>query len=125
MNCPSSESESPEDADNRPESGEEPNVPAEQQEVANATEEKKKQSATTPFDLPFVFPALLFVLGLWFGYDGWFNDEIKSKTFNKIVACVFGVTFVWTLWVDITDVKRARAKKRKELEEADVTTSGS
>jgi hypothetical protein len=29
-----------------------------------------------PFDHPYFLPGLLFAIALWFGYDGWFNEEI-------------------------------------------------
>ncbi len=30
--------------------------------------------------------AVVFALTIWFGYDGWFNANIKAKTFNKVGA---------------------------------------
>ncbi len=44
---------------------------------------------TTPFDNPFFLPVLLGALSVWFGYDGWFNPEIKSIMFNRVLF------FVW------------------------------
>lgn len=35
--------------------------------------------------------ALVFLaLALWFGYDGWFNANIKAKGFNKVGAVLLG-----------------------------------
>ena len=38
-----------------------------------------------------IFGALM----IWFWYDGWYNPEIKSKTFNKVGAVVLLVGFVF------------------------------
>jgi len=38
----------------------------------------------TPFDHPLFLPVLLGAGAIWFGYDGWFNPEIKAVMFNRI-----------------------------------------
>ena len=39
----------------------------------------------TPFDHPLFLPLLCSAGAIWFGYDGFFNPEIKSILFNRIV----------------------------------------
>ena len=42
--------------------------------------------------------ALIFLaLTLWFGYDGWFNPNIKAKTFNKVGALVLAAYCIFCL----------------------------
>ncbi len=60
----------------------------------------------TPFDNPFFLPVLLAVFAVWFGYDGWFNPEIESITFNRVV---FAVSLVGALYFG-RDALRRRAK---------------
>ncbi len=61
---------------------------------------------TTPFDNPFFLPVLLGVFAVWFGYDGWFNPEIESITFNRVV---FALSLVGALYFG-RDALRRRAK---------------
>ena len=37
----------------------------------------------TPFDNPYFLPVVLFGLSVWFGYDGWFNEEMEWVKFNR------------------------------------------
>jgi uncharacterized membrane protein len=34
---------------------------------------------------------------VWFFYDGWFNEEIQAKTFNKVGAVILGVALIFCL----------------------------
>ena len=47
-----------------------------------------ERAVSTPFDKPYFMPVLLFILALWFGYDGWFNEEIESDQVQPLL--VFG-----------------------------------
>lgn len=43
--------------------------------------------APTPFDHPMFMPALLFAFALWFGYDGFLNDDpdmLEHQMFNRV-----------------------------------------
>jgi hypothetical protein len=37
--------------------------------------------------------ALIFLI--WFSYDGWFNENIEAKTFNKVGAVLIGIGFLF------------------------------
>lgn len=84
---------------------------------------RRSQSASTPFDYPFVFPALLFAIMLLFGWDGWMNPKTKSVMFNRIMFGVFAVCCVWTASVDWRVMKKMKAKKEAESESANETES--
>ena len=87
----------------------EANAPETTQEPAPVP--RRRGASKTPFDYPLVFPGLLFVLGLWFGYDGWFNPKTKAVMFNQVLFVIFAIGFVWTLRVDLLELKQIRAKK--------------
>ena len=38
---------------------------------------------------------VLLALMIWFGYDGWFNENIQAKTFNKVGAILLGIGFIF------------------------------
>jgi hypothetical protein len=63
---------------------------------------------STPFEKPFFMPVLLFLLALWFGYDGWFNPEIESIMFNRVVFGLLVLLGAWTTWQDVRDRRRSR-----------------
>jgi hypothetical protein len=81
------------------EQGREPNDPKSDASAA---------PVTTPFEKPFFMPVLLFLLALWFGYDGWFNEEIKSITFNRVVFCGLVVMVIYTTYQDIREVRKSK-----------------
>lgn len=90
--------------------------------IEQRTRRRRTHTPSTPFDYPLVSPIFLLVLAVWFGYDGWFNPEIKSKMFNKIVFGFLVVGALWTLSVDLKIMKIQRA--RKEAAEKDAAAQG-
>ena len=64
--------------------------------------------ATTPFEKPFFMPVLLFLLALWFGYDGWFNEEIESIMFNRVVFCDPVIMAIYTTYQDVREVRKSK-----------------
>jgi hypothetical protein len=65
-----------------------PNQPAdaEQSRPETALEVRNRYAIRT---------GIFFALMIWFWYDGWYNPEIKSKTFNKVGAVVLAVGFIF------------------------------
>jgi len=63
--------------------------------------ERSNDGVSTPFEKPFFMPVLLVLLAAWFGYDGWFNPEIESILFNRIVFGVLVLLAIYTAWQDI------------------------
>jgi len=54
-----------------------------QPEPDTQRELEDEQDAGSPFDHPAFLPVLLIALACWFGFDGWFNEEIESVRFNR------------------------------------------
>jgi len=65
---------------------------------------------STPFEKPFFMPVLLLLLAAWFGYDGWFNPEIESILFNRVVFGLLILLGAYTTWQDVRDVRRSKAR---------------
>ena len=84
-------------------------------EEAREPEDSKSDAgdapATTPFEKPFFMPVLLFLLALWFGYDGWFNEEIESIRFNRVVFCGLVILVIYTTYQDIREVKKTKESR--------------
>jgi len=62
-----------------------PGIRSENPETANT--EELEEAAPTPFDHPLFLPILLAGLTLWFGYDGFLNDDpdmLEHVTFNRV-----------------------------------------
>ena len=53
-------------------------------------------------------PVLLLALALWFGYDGWFNEEMEWINFNRYVFGGLMILVVYTTYQDIRDVRRTK-----------------
>jgi hypothetical protein len=65
-------------------------------------------AVSTPFEKPFFMPVLLLGLALWFGYDGWFNEEMEWIQFNRWVFGGLMILVVYTTWQDVREVRRTR-----------------
>ena len=68
------------------------------------------QQPATPFDPPFFLPILLGAGCLWFGYDGWINQDpemLEHVSFNR---WGFGVLVI------LTGLSSFRAKKEIDAE---------
>jgi hypothetical protein len=53
----------------------------------DAAVEGEEQDGSSPFDHPAFLPVLLWALAIWFGYDGWLNqdpDLLDDLTFNRV-----------------------------------------
>jgi hypothetical protein len=48
-----------------------------------AEPQEEEEHASSPFDHPAFLPVILVAVALWFGFDGWFNEEIESVRFNR------------------------------------------
>ena len=64
----------------------------------------------------YLLTVILFGLGLWFGWDGWFNPEIEAVWFNRLLAPVF---LGWSVWDGVRMRRRElAAAERKAAESA-------
>ncbi len=69
-----------------------PETPEERERTPNDSEKPEEAPAPTPFDHPLFLPALLFAFALWFGYDGFLNDDpdmMEHQTFNRVGFAVW------------------------------------
>lgn len=63
-----------------------------------------------PFDHPWFLPVLLYGFTIWFGYDGWFNPDIKAVTFNRVLAPIWLAGAVYYTVQNLRDQRRARER---------------
>ena len=80
----------------------------EAQEPKDSKSDADAAPVTTPFEKPFFMPVLLFLLALWFGYDGWFNEEIESIMFNRVVFGLLVVLLIYTTYQDVREVRKSK-----------------
>jgi hypothetical protein len=73
-------------------------------------EEEDDDDAGSPFDHPAFLPVLLWALALWFGYDGWINqdpDMLEHVTFNRVGFGVLVALGSWFTFQAVRDKRRA------------------
>ena len=75
-------------------------------------EEELEEAPRNPFDNPLFLPVLLFGLALWFGYDGWINQDPKMQEHLAFNRYGFGILVIGFVWSAI----RARAELRAATE---------
>lgn len=68
---------------------------------------------TTPFEKPFFMPVLLFALALWFGYDGWFNEEMEWIKFNRVTFCGLVILGIYTTYQDVKHVRKSKGSRER------------
>jgi hypothetical protein len=65
----------------------------------------------SPFDHPAFLPAVLWPMAIWFGYDGWINqdpDMLEHLTFNR---WGFGVLVILGIYFTVQAVREKRAER--------------
>jgi hypothetical protein len=85
-----------------------------QERSGEGADEADDEDASSPFDHPAFLPVLLWGLAVWFGYDGWINqnpDMLEHVTFNR---WGFGVLVVLGLYFTIQSIRETRARKGPE-----------
>jgi hypothetical protein len=76
---------------------------------AGSDDDDDDDDVGSPFDHPAFLPVLLWALSIWFGYDGWLNQDpemLEHVTFNRYG---FGVLVALGLYFTIQAVKEMRA----------------
>ena len=76
-------------------------------------DEEDDEDVGSPFDHPAFLPVLLWALSIWFGYDGWLNDDpemLEHVTFNRYG---FVVLVVLALYYTFQGVREMRAKSEE------------
>jgi len=70
-----------------------------------------EEQPPTPFDHPLFLPVLLFAGMIWFGYDGWLNNDpkmLEHQTFNRVG---FGILTPLTAWFGYRGIREFRARR--------------
>jgi hypothetical protein len=73
---------------------------------------ESEQQPPTPFDHPLFLPVLLLAGVVWFGYDGWLNqdpDMLEHRAFNRVG---FVILTALAGWFGYRGVKDYQADKR-------------
>ncbi|MSR65322.1 MAG: hypothetical protein EXS18_06015 [Verrucomicrobiae bacterium] len=52
---------------------------------------------------------IVLLVCLWFMYDGWFNPEIHSKSFNKLGTIILGWWFLYDMYMVVKYHRAAKA----------------
>jgi hypothetical protein len=63
--------------------------------------EEQEDAPRNPFDNPLFLPVLLLALALWFGYDGWINQDahmLEHRTFNQVGFAILVIGVVWSAY---------------------------
>ncbi len=71
----------------------------------------------TPFDHPLFLPALLLAGVVWFGYDGFLNqdpDMLEHQTFNRVGFVLLAVATLWYGRKGLTEMKELRAESEAD-----------
>lgn len=71
----------------------------------------------TPFDHPLFLPALLVAGMVWFGYDGWINqdpDMLEHRDFNRYGFGALTIAAAWFGWKGWREWQEDKAAARAE-----------
>ena len=80
---------------------------------ATTDEEEDDEDAGSPFDHPAFLPVLLWALAIWFGYDGWINQDpemLEHLSFNR---WGFGVLVLAGTYYTIQSLRERRAERER------------
>ena len=80
-------------------------------EPNDGDEYEEDEGPTNPFDNPYFIPVGLFLFALWFGYDGWFNPNIKSVMFNRVC---FPIALSLSLFLGYRAYRESRASRGED-----------
>jgi hypothetical protein len=81
---------------------------------AHPTEDAR---APTPFDHPMFLPAMLFAFALWFGYDGFLNDDpdmLEHRTFNRVGFALWLVLLGWYGYRGVQEMREDAARTDRD-----------
>jgi hypothetical protein len=70
--------------------------------------EAEPEDASSPFDHPAFLPVLLWGLAAWFGYDGWFNENIEAVSFNRYGFAGLVVAATYFTFQSVREMRAAR-----------------
>ena len=77
----------------------------------------QEQPTQTPFDHPMFLPAILMGLTLWFGYDGFINQDpemLEHLSFNRGGFALLSLATAWfgyKGWREMRDIRAEQAER--------------
>jgi hypothetical protein len=88
-----------------------PAMEAKADERAQSAVEDDDDDVESPFDHPAFLPVILWGLSIWFGYDGWINQDpemLEHVAFNR---WGFGILVIAGIYFTIQAVREIRADR--------------
>ncbi len=79
---------------------------------SSATEEDD-DDIESPFDHPAFLPVILWGLSIWFGYDGWFNDDPDMQEHISFNRWGFGALVIAGIYFTIQAVREIREERER------------
>ncbi len=77
---------------------------------AHAAPTGEPRRSMGPFDHPWFLPGLLYAFAIWFGYDGWLNENIEAVTFNRVMAPIWLAGAIYYTIQNLRDRRRDRER---------------
>jgi len=74
----------------------------------------RPETPPTPFDHPLFLPALLFAGMLWFGYDGFINQDPEMHEHQEFNRYGFVALTLATIWYGYKGLKEFRADREAD-----------
>lgn len=93
-------------------------------ETGEIEEEEEDLRPATPLDHPLFLPVILLGMTIWFGYDGFINqdpDMLEHLTFNR---WGFGALALATVWFGRKGLAEMRARKQEASQDGSDPPSG-
>ena len=90
-----------------------PETAEERSDIPSEGENPEEAPAPTPFDHPLFLPVLLFAFSLWFGYDGFLNDDpdmMEHQTFNRVGFAVWVVLLAYYGYRGLREMREDAAR---------------
>ena len=80
---------------------------------ASAVDGADEEEGSSPFDHPAFLPVLLWGLAVWFGYDGWINQDPKMLEHVAFNRWGFGILVALGIYFTIQSIREVRASERE------------
>lgn len=80
--------------------------------------EDDDDDADSPFDHPYFLPALIWALALWFGYDGWLNQDPDMQEHLAFNRWGFAVLVVAGTYFTVQAIRERRAESEAGARDA-------
>ncbi len=96
---------------------EDPRQPEQTADDGSDSRPDESDAAATPFDHPLFLPVILAGLTLWFGYDGFLNQDADMRehlTFNRVGFAILIVLTGWYGYRGLREFREEQAERSSE-----------